>query len=203
MVLLILWKKSEICNLLLSRLYSLGWSVQHDKELKSNLTKSPKLSYLELNPGNNKQNVPLTLETTITAAGSYFPNWRDVASFLEIFNTWWTISIWNCKQRFLPNILRNAVINGIKNWVFKSSGGLEWTNTSSYVYIDYYSLCPCCVYRRFTEAYQYVITARLQIDPVERRFSQYRQMSGGRFLNNLGEVLNFKRILRCRSLIVL
>ena len=52
-----------------------------------------------------------------------------------------------------------------------------------------------------TEAYQYVITARLQSDPVERRFSQYRQMSGGRFLNNLREVLNSKRILRCRSLI--
>ena len=44
-----------------------------------------------------------------------------------------------------------------------------------------------------------MITARLQSDPVER-FSQYRQMSGGRFLNYLREVLNSKRILRCRSL---
>ena len=199
MGLFILWKTSEICNLLLSRLYSLGWSIQHDKELKSNLRKSPKLSYLALHPGNNKQNVPLALETTITAARSYFPNWRDVASFLEIFNTWWTIS--NSKQRFSPNILRNAVINGTKNWVFKSSGRLDWTNTSNCVCIDYYSSCPCCAYRRLTEAYQYVITARLQSDPVERRFSQYRQMSGGRFLNNLREVLNSKRILRCRSLI--
>ena len=98
------WKTSEICNLLLSRLYSLGWSIQHNKELKSNLRKSPKWSYLALHPGNNKQNVPLALETTITAARSYFPNWRDVASFLDIFNTWWTIS--NSKQRFSPNILR-------------------------------------------------------------------------------------------------
>ena len=46
-----------------------------------------------------------------------------------------------------------------------------------------------------------MITARAQSDPVERRFSQFRQMSGGRFLNNLREVLNSKRILRCRSLI--
>ena len=45
------------------------------------------------------------------------------------------------------------------------------------------------------------LAARLQSDPVERRFSQYRQMSGGRFLNNLREVLNSKRILRCHSLI--
>ena len=46
-----------------------------------------------------------------------------------------------------------------------------------------------------------MITARLQSDPVERRFSQYRQMSGGRFLNNFREVLNSKRILQYRSLI--
>ena len=44
------------------------------KELKSNLRKPQKLSYLALHPGNNKQNVPLALETTITAARSYFPN---------------------------------------------------------------------------------------------------------------------------------
>ena len=199
MGLFILWKTSEISNLLLSRLYSLGWSVQRDKHLKSNLIKNPKLSYLALNSEHNKQNVPLALETTITAARSYFPNWRVVGSFLEIFNTWWTIS--NSKERFSPNILRNAVINGTKNWVFKSSGRLDWTNNSNCVCIDYYSLCPCFAYRRLTEAYQHVITARLQSDPVERRFSQYRQMSGGRFLNNLREVLNSKRILRCRSLI--
>ena len=74
-------------------------------------------------------------------------------------------------------------------------------STSNCVCIDYYSLYPCCSYRRLTEVCQCVITARLQSDPVERRFSQYRQMSSGRFLNNLWEVLNSKRILRCRSLI--
>ena len=55
----------------------------------------------------DKENVPLALavihETTITEARSYFPNRRDVASFLEMFNTWWTIS--NSKKRFSPNIL--------------------------------------------------------------------------------------------------
>ena len=45
------------------------------------------------------------------------------------------------------------------------------------------------------------MTARLQSYPVERRFSQYKQMIGGRFLDNLWEVLNSKRILRCRSVI--
>ena len=42
-----------------------NYAIKHDKELKSNLRKSPKLSsYLALHPGNNKQNVPLALETT-------------------------------------------------------------------------------------------------------------------------------------------
>ena len=41
---------------------------------------------------------------------------RDVASLLEIFNAWRTIS--NSKQRFSPNILRNAVINGDKKLIF-------------------------------------------------------------------------------------
>ena len=149
MGLFILWKTSEICNLLLSRLYSLGWSIQHDKELKSNSRKSPKLSYLALDPGNNKQNVPLALKTTVIAVQSYFPNWIDVASFLEIFKPWWTIS--NSKQRFSPNIFRNAVINGTKkNWVFQSPGRLDWTDTSNCVCIDYYPLYPCCTYRRLT-----------------------------------------------------
>ena len=46
-----------------------------------------------------------------------------------------------------------------------------------------------------------MITASLQSDPVERRYCQYRKMSDGRFLDNLREVLNSERILRCRYLI--
>ena len=56
----------------------------------------------------SKENVPLALEviheTTITAARSYFPNRRDVANFLEMFNTWCTIS--DSKKRFSTNILK-------------------------------------------------------------------------------------------------
>ena len=51
-----------------------------------------------------KENVPLALavihETTFSEARSYFPNQRDVASFLEMFNTSWIIS--NSKKNFLP-----------------------------------------------------------------------------------------------------
>ena len=53
-----------------------------------------------------KENAPLALAVmleTIIGARGYFPNRRNVANFLEMFNTWWTIS--NSKKRFSPNIL--------------------------------------------------------------------------------------------------
>ena len=109
-----------------------------------------------------KENVSLALEvmheTTITAARSYFPNQRDGANFLEIFNAWWIIS--NSKKRFSPNLLKMLWSMGTKNCVFKNSGRLDWTmvplpgihtNTSDCFCIDYYSLCPCYAHRRLTE----------------------------------------------------
>ena len=50
------------------------------------------------------------------------------------------------------------------------------------------------------DGYEFV-TARFQSDFNERRFSQYLQMSGGRFLVSLREVLNSERILICTALI--
>lgn len=51
------------------------------------------------------------------------------------------------------------------------------------------------------DGYNFIFTSRFQSDSIERRFSQYRQMSGGRFLVSLREVKNTERILSCRSLI--
>ena len=50
------------------------------------------------------------------------------------------------------------------------------------------------------ERYRYVMSRRLQSDPIEKRFSQYRRMSGGGFLVSLREVLTSERILACLSL---
>ena len=49
--------------------------------------------------------------------------------------------------------------------------------------------------------YFYVLTGRFQTDPVERRFSRYCQMRGGRFLVGLREVEVNERILIVRSLL--
>ena len=45
------------------------------------------------------------------------------------------------------------------------------------------------------DKYKFVRNARFQSNPIERRFSQYQQMSGGNFLVSLREVLNSERIL--------
>ena len=53
--------------------------------------------------------------------------------------------------------------------------------------------------RTFTE---YLLTgSSFGVHSIERRFSQYRQRSGGRLLVSLREALNSETILRCQSLI--
>ena len=53
----------------------------------------------------------------------------------------------------------------------------------------------------FEEGYSFIVTAKFQSDPLERRFSQYRQMSGGNFFLSLREVLSSENTLLCRSLL--
>ena len=51
------------------------------------------------------------------------------------------------------------------------------------------------------DRYEYVLVSRFLTDPLERHFSKYRQISGGRFLISLIEATNSERILRVHSLI--
>ena len=52
-----------------------------------------------------------------------------------------------------------------------------------------------------SEGYEYVLTARFMTDFLERRFSRYRQMSGGRFLVSLREVYSSEKIISLLSLL--
>ena len=51
-----------------------------------------------------------------------------------------------------------------------------------------------------SEGYKFVLTGRMQTDCLERRSSHYRQMSGGRFLVSLNEVINSESIIKMKSL---
>ena len=52
-----------------------------------------------------------------------------------------------------------------------------------------------------SERYEYVITAKLQSDPLERRFGHYRQMSEGRFFVNLKDINCSEAIATIRSIL--
>ena len=96
---------------------------EEDCLLEANLRK--------LHPGNCKQNVPVALtnfhESTSAALTSYFPEKKNEAEFLKVFNTRWIIC--NSKVQFWNHILGHAAKNddgkpefcraladSIKNW---------------------------------------------------------------------------------------
>ena len=53
----------------------------------------------------------------------------------------------------------------------------------------------------FAEEYNFIITSRFQSDPLERRFDQYRKMSGGRFLVVLREATLSEEIIKLKTLL--
>ena len=93
----------------------ISWKTFHDVSekdalLEAHLKKAPTLNCKVLHPGNCKQNVPVALaifnETTSAAIEQYFPERKESADFLRLFNTWWIIS--NSKNRFSNHILGHA-----------------------------------------------------------------------------------------------
>ena len=197
----------------------ISWKDLHnlhekDMSLDANLRKAPRINHKVLHPGNNKQDVNLALsifhETTIAAFISLIPDRRDCSSFLELVNTWWLIV--NSKSRFHVNSLGNAVVpgDGKIDFLNKFADWLEKWHTSPHFTLTPHTFSALVVTLRgqamllhdlLIEGYEFVMTTRFQSDPLERRFSQYRQMSGGRFLVSLREVINSERILACRALI--
>ena len=53
----------------------------------------------------------------------------------------------------------------------------------------------------FADGYDFILTAHFQSDPLERRFGQYRQMSGGRFLVGLKDTIISEKIIKIKSLL--
>jgi hypothetical protein len=49
------------------------------------------------------------------------------------------------------------------------------------------------------EGFHYVLTSRMQSDPIERKFGQYRQMSGGKFLVSVRNCQDSEKISLVRS----
>lgn len=203
----------------------ISWSLFHrvheqDVKCQANLKAAPKLSSQVLHPGNSKQSVPVALAifdpSTRAAILNYFPQAQDSAGFLNLIFTWWTAS--NSKSKFHSNHkLGNAAIKGdgkpaffrkLADWL------VEWQNQkipnsqkftlsaqTNAAMVQTLRCQAALIEDLLSEGYEFVLTARFQSDPLERRYGQYRQMSGGRFLISAKDASRSENILKIKSLV--
>ena len=203
----------------------ISWSLLHevhtkDSQCQANLRAAPKLTKTVLHPGNCKQSVPVALAvfdpTTRAAILQYCPLAQDAADFLKLFHTWWVIS--NSKERFKQNNwLGNASVCGDGKPLFLRMFAQwlqEWQNQklpncqkftlsgqTSAALIHTAKCQAALIEDLLSEGYEYVMTARFQSDPLEKRYGQYRQMSGGRFLVSVKDVSRSENICKIKSLV--
>ena len=147
---------------------------------------------------------------------SYFPDRLDAAQFLRLIHTWWITS--NSKARYHHNKLGNAAVpndqkpqflrafaNWLAEWKCSAIPNCEKFQLSKQTSDAMIQTLRC--HASLIEdllnsgSYEFICTAKFQSDPIERRFSQYRQMSGGRFLVALKEVNSSEKILKIKALL--
>ena len=150
-------------------------------------------------------------ETTSAAIKSYFPERNDAASFLNLFHK--VFVILNAKQEYnTNNRLGHAAVywdnkpkflREVADWVEQSSecAYFTFTQQTTKALTTTLRASASLIDDLLGEGYDYVLTARFQTDPLELRYSKYRQMSGGRFLVCLSEVTHSERILAIDSLL--
>ena len=115
----------------------ISWEDLHgicneDSKLVANFRKAHKLNYSVMHPGNNKA-LAVCDETTIVTIRSYLPDRKDMAGFLTLILTWWTIV--NSRKRFTSNKLANAIIvgDGKNNFLRSFSDWIKlWSESPSF-----------------------------------------------------------------------
>ena len=197
-------------------LVRLAFSVRQRCCSPRKFKKTFKLTYSALHPENNKQNVPLALaifdETTIAAFKSYFPERKNVADFLTLINSWWTVV--NARTQFTSNPLANAPVQGdgkadflrffanwSEKWSHTNGNTFSFSKQTNNALVRTLHAQSCLINDLHAEGFIFVIPRRFQSDPLENRFAQYHLMSGGRFLVSVHEVKSSEKILLIPSLI--
>ena len=117
-----------------------------------------------------------------------------MSNFLRLISCWWTIA--NSRKKLTPRFLNNAVIlnDGKIDFYKRLSDWIEsWAQISDFCLTKQTSKAIVITLRGqamlmqelLDEGYEFIFTHIFQSDPLENRFSQYQQMSGGRFLVSL------------------
>ena len=147
---------------------------------------------------------------TSAAIESYYPERYHTSGFLKLINLWWTIS--NSKQRYNTNFrIGAAAVEGdnkplffqafadwLEKWqVLQCQNPQKFTLTKQTcsVLITTLHCTACLIEDLLSRNYEFILRSRIQTDPLELRFSKYRQMSGSRFLIGLREMELSEQVL--------
>ena len=92
-----------------------------------------------------------------------------------------------------------AFAEWLENWLKNGSASFRFSKQTMQALI--WTLCSLAdlLDKLLMDDHKYILTARLQSDPFECRFSQYRQLNGGHFLVSLREVETSEKILLCQT----
>ena len=139
---------------------------------------------------------------------------KSPVEFLKLFSKCWVVS--NSKTSLNTNIyLENAAVNGDQKPSFLRAMA-EWVEawqTERIPNCEKFTLTAqtssalvrtqnsSLIEDLLGEGYDFILISRLQSDPLQRRFGQYRQMSGGRFLVGMRDVTSSDRIIKIKSLL--
>jgi hypothetical protein len=181
-----------------------------DSQLESGLRMAPTLTATALDPSSCKQSVPVALaiisESTQAAVRMFCPGEAAGAAFLGLLNQFWLAS--NSKARYSNHAGGHAAARGSNKPAFFRRFA-DWAERCSFspqtrAALARTARCMAALIEGLLDSgYDFVMTARFQSDPLERRFGQYRQMSGGRFLVSLMNTEVSEKILKVRALLEL
>ena len=92
----------------------------------------------------------------------------------------------------------------IQNWQEKKIPNCEKFTLTSQTTSAFVRTLKChasLIEDLLAEGYDFIMASRFQKGPLERRFGQYRQMSGGRFLVGLREATSSEKTIKLKTLL--
>ena len=196
----------------------------YNLELCKPLRMAHKLRYACLYPTNIQRcNVSLCLsvfdDSTVNALLYYVQEhnkpWYGTYLFVKIFTQLWKVlNVKNCKIGIQKRDSYRSVIDNCSHhnlsFINKFSQFLdEWRNNSTHglsseTFFAIQLVCSTvpalCSYLLCDVGFKYVLPGYFQSDPIEERFSWYRQLNGGNYFLNLKNLFDNEKCIRILSL---
>ena len=196
----------------------------YQSERNSLIKKAPKLSYKTLYPTSlERQQVGLVLNVfnefnVIALQQTDCESDRTTAAFIQLITAWWRIV--NVKHFLKGFRKRDDLSTPIKNdsdfrlqffehfgqWLQEwGSGGKGCLTHQTLRALQHTSLTfiELTKYVLNKLGMKYILLGKLQTDMIERRFGEYRQLSGGNYNVSVQQVLESEKKLRVSSLLAL